>query len=300
MARIPTLIESPERDGRIVAVNRARLNEIPYWFLTNQPNNQVTVPANQASTMQIMTLSGEGPMRLISWGHQKTAAMRVFLRVQDGETPRGLMNGSCHIDTIFGNGQQPFFLPEALYLDELRSMQATFTDISGAPNAVRISMLGSKFLTQQVDPTTERIRKRLESRQYISMPYFYTLDEATPDQGGGFQIPAGATVQSTITVGQDHHFQIFTLSAVSTDPRFDIDILDISRGESIVQAPSDSHYPIQAELLLGTGNFPFRFHEPRLIQVGQKLLVTLTDRSGAPNTVNLTLGGRALALRMWR
>jgi len=287
------LIEPPARDGRVLAVNKRRLAEMPYFLLTNPPRNIVAIPANQGSPMNIMMVSGEGPAQLVSFGHEKLDAMRVFLQIQDGQMMRGLMNGSVHIDTIMGNGQQPYRLPEALYLDELRSLQITFTDISGVDNEVRVSALASRFLAQQVDPAMERIRNRLNNRQYMSTPYWYTLDE------GPVTIPAGTTITPQITIGQDSHFQLFQMSVVS-DGLFDIDIVDTQRGESIISGPLDVHYPIGSELILGNGNFPYRFHEPRLFQIGQRLVVTLTDRSGADNTVHLTLGGRAVAVRMWR
>lgn len=293
MSRLPTLIEPPQRDGRVLAVNKRRLAEMPYFLLTNPPRNTVEIAANQGSPMNIMMVSGEGPAQLVSFGHEKTADMRVFLQIQDGQMMRGLMNGSVHIDTIMGTGRQPYRLPEALYLDELRSLQITFTDISGAPNTVRVAALCSRFLAQQVDPAMERIRNRLNNRQYLSTPYWYTLDE------GPITLGIGATATPQITIGQESHFQLMQMSAVSTG-LFDIDIVDTQRGESIISGPQDVHYPIGSDLILGNGNFPYRFHEPRLFQVGQRLVVTLTNRDAAPNTIHLTLGGRALAVRMWR
>lgn len=297
MPRTQTLINSPRNDGSIMAVNRRRLNEMPYFLLTNPPQNQVAVPANQSSPMQICMVSGKGPAAIVSLGHQKTAPMRVFFQIQDGQMQRGLMNGAVHIDTIMGTGAQPYPLAEALYIDELRTLQVVFTDISGAANAVRMSALATRYLDIQPDPNLVRVRRRMDERQYLSVPYWYTLDRATTL--GGVTVGAGATVQETITVGQDHHFQIFQMSAVSTG-LFNINIVDTQRGESLISAPQDTNYAIGSELILGNGNFPFRFHEPRTIQSRQRLLVTLTDRTGAPNLIHLTLHGRALATRMWR
>lgn len=297
MPRMPTLIESPRKDGSIIAVNKRRVAEQPYFLLTNSPNNSAAILANQSTPMRVCTVSGEGPAQIVSLAHEKTGVALVFLQIQDGQNQRGLMNSSVHIDTIMGTGRQPYPLPEALYIDDLRSLQVTFTDISGAGNAVRMMALCSRFQTQQVDPTLARIRKRMAARQYLSTPYWYTLDGG--GIGGGVAVGAGATVQDTVTIGQDHHFQLFQMSAVSTG-LFDINIVDIARGESLISAPQDVNYAIGSELILGTANFPFKFHEPRLFQTGQKLLVTLTDRSGAPNTIFLTLGGRMVATRMWQ
>lgn len=293
MGRIPSLIQAPDKSGTILGINRKVIAEMPYFLLTNEPNNSVVVPANQSSILNVMTVSGEGPASIVSLAHEKTAAMRVMMMVQDGRTQYGLMNGACHIDTVMGSGAQPYRLSEALYIDERRSVQVAFTDISGAANAVRVCAFASRMLTQQIDTTLTRIRKRMAEQQYLSMPYWYTLDN------GPITVGAGLTVQETITVGQDHHFQAFKFSAVNTG-LFSVDIIDSQKGESFITAPGGSHYPISSDLLFGNGNFPFVFHEPRLVQVGQRLLVNITDLSGAPNTIHLTLGGRALKVRMWR
>lgn len=293
MSRIVSLIEDPTMTGRILGINQKKVAEMPFFLLTNDPENAVVIPASQSVPMKVMTISGEGPASVVSLAHQKTGDMLIFMQIQDGQTQFGLMNQPVHIDTVVGSGLQPYRLPEALYLDELRSLQVTFTDISAVANEVRLLALANRMLSQQVDTTLNRIRKRMEARQYLSIPYWYTFD------GGAQVIGAGATVQATITVGQDHHFQIFKMAVQSTG-LFDIDIVDSQKGESIITAPNGVHYPIGSDLILGNGNFPFVFHEPRLVQVGQRLIVTMTDRSAAPNTVFLTLGGRAVKLRMWQ
>jgi len=294
VARIPTLIEDPQVPGRVIGVNRTRLDEIPYWLMTDLPNNIVAVPASQSSPLQTLILSGVGPMRITNLGVQRTGAAKIFLRIQDGTAPRALMNGSIHLDAICGNFGQPYYLPEALYVDELRSLQVTFTDLSNAPNNIRFVAHGTKWATQQSDPTMEQTRVRMERQQYLSTPYWYTTDN------GPIVVGAGATVTQAITVGQDHHFDIMTLSHVATSPLYTIDIVHAQTGESIIQGPQEAHYQIDAGILFGNGNFPFRFHEPRMIPYGQKLIVTVTDRSGAPNTIHLALGGRALTIHMWR
>ena len=293
MSRIQTLIESPSRDGSIVGVNPKRLLELPYHLLTNRPNNFVTVAANQASPMQVMSVSGEGPAQIVSFAHEKTQDVRVLLQLQNGNEITSLMNGACHIDTIMGNAGQPYYLSEALYIDELRSLQITYTDISGLGSSVLTMANCKRYLTQTADPTLTKVKMRMNQRQYLSMPYWYTLDQ------GPVTLANGETLEATITVGQDHHFEIFSLSRVSTG-RFNINIVDQSTGESLISAPQDRNYPIGDEILFGTGNFPFRFHEPRMIQVGQRLLVTLVNRVAGNNTIHMTMGGRADALRLWR
>lgn len=306
MSRLQTLISRP--DGVVEGVNFARLAEIPYFLVTNVPNNTIIVPANQASPPILMSLSGEGPGQVFAWGReiqrggviQADAGMRVFLQIQDGQSIRGLMNGACHVDTIAGSGGTPYRLAEALYLDELRAVWCTFTDFSALANSIRFVGLDNRFLDQRVAVDLSRVRARMDRRQYLSMPYWYTLDQ------GPVTLVAGATGQFPITVGSDHHFKISKFSAVvqegvggATGP-WTIDIIDITRGESIIDAPQSSHFAVNGNLFFGTAPFPFSWHVPRLIQTNTKLVATITNTHVNPQTFHITLGGVALADRMWR
>lgn len=293
MARIPSLLERP--DGSIAAVNLKRLNEIPYHLLTNVPDNNIAIPADSSSPPTIMSISGEGPAQIHSFAANRDAECLVLIQIQDGQNVRALMNRAIHVDTIFGNfnnNSRAYPLPEALYIDETRGIIITATDISHADNHFRPDFLTDRFLTRMADPNLEKIRARMDQRQYLSMPSFYALDN------GSSSLLAGGTNQETITIGQDSHFELFQITAKS-DGVFDLNITNIDTGENLIDGPLGASFPISSNLLTGNAAFPFRFHEPRFFNLRSKLLVTLTDRSGAPNKVWLTLSGRNLADRMW-
>lgn len=298
MPRIPTLINNA--DGSVRAVNLKRLNECPYFILTNSPNNALVIPANQAVQQTIMSVSGEGPAAIHAFAAQRTGACRVFMQIQDGARPRGLMNGGCHIDTIFGNylaGSRSYFLPEALYVDETRAVVITLTDISAAPNTVRLSLEAQRLLTRYADHSLSRVRDRMEKRQYLTMPYFYTFDGGFVDALG----PAGTVTNGTITIGQDSHFQLMQLTAVATSGlgSFDLNITDVGTGESIINAPLSTNFAVSSGVIVGNAAFPYRFHEPIFYERHTKLLVAITNRVAGTNRVFLTLGGRAIADRLW-
>jgi hypothetical protein len=307
MSRLQTLVNAP--DGRVLGVNLKRLAEIPYFLLTNSPANEIVVPANQSSPQAVLSVSGEGPAQILAFSRQvlrggvlqADAQLRVNLQIQDGQTQRGLMNGAVHVDTITGNqAGQAYRLAEALYLDELRSLIVSFTDFSAVANSIRLCSHAQKFLSQRVDSDLSVIRARLDRRQYLSMPYWYTLD------AGPVTLAPGAAAQFPITVGQDHHFQIFKLSAVIVDALgafnqpWTVDIVDISKGESIINGPQSSNFQINGNLVFGSGNFPVNLHQPWLVQAGMQLVVSITNTHAQAQTFHLTLGGRALADRMWR
>ncbi|WP_196301014.1 hypothetical protein, partial [Streptococcus pneumoniae] len=83
---------------------------------------------------------------------------------------------------------------------------------------------------------------------------------------------------------QDHHFEIskgylvVENLGVVEDCTWDIDIVDVSKGESIIDAPQNVNYPISGDLIFGNAQFPYNWYVPRLVQVGMRLLVTLVNR----------------------
>jgi hypothetical protein len=307
MGRLPTLITRP--DGEVLGINMRRLAEIPFFLTPNQPNEAIVVPAQQSSAPVVASVSGEGPVQVFALAResvraaalQANADMRVFLQIQDGPYQRGLMNGAAHVDTIMGSVGLPYRLPEALYMDELRSLIQVYTNLNTTlANTIRPCFDTDKFLTQQIDTNISRIRKRMEQRQYLSVPYWYVLDQGFLDVG------IGATAQATITIGQDHHFEwskqtafVHQVGDTTITGPWDINIVDISKGESFIDAPQNVDFPISGDLIFGTGQFPYNMHVPRLAQVGMRMVVTIVNRHVAAQRFFITLGGRALALRMW-
>lgn len=302
-SKTKTIIEDPAIRGRVLGVNRARFNEFPFFLLNNGPanTNAVSVSANRASAPQLLSVSNEGPVIVHALAHQKTDEMTCMLQIMDGTTPTSLMNNAIHVDCIFGSRGQPLYLPEALMIDNGRALVARFTDISGANNEIWPAAFGAKYTKVINDPTLKMARKRFQNRQYLTMPYFYTITptNSAGDTVGASVLSALGTNYEEINISQEHNFELMAMSYVSTDPQININIVEAESGESLFDAPADANYAVSAELVMGTGNFPFRFHEPRIFRSGTKLNVTLTDRSNAENAVFLCLIGRSIIKRMW-
>jgi hypothetical protein len=291
---VPTILSRP--DGTVERVNLKRLNALPYWLLPNVPNNIVQMLANQSSNPTILSISGEGPAQINSFACNRTAPCLVLLQIEDGQNIQALMNRSIHVDALFGNfnaNSRPYPLPEALFLDETRSIVLTATDISGSNNQIATNMLAQRMLTRFVDNDLAIARARMDKRQYLTMPFFYALDN-----GSSVLTPGGTNVE-TVTIASDSHFDLFQISAVANGV-FDMQVINIATGESIIDAPQGATQAISSNLLTGgAAGFPFKFHEPRFFEINTKLQVTLTDRSGSGNTVFLCFGGRNLADKMW-
>lgn len=282
-------------DGRVAAAEKRRLYEFPFFLLTDQPNNDVASLTNQTSVETAMRISGEGPVQLTQMGAVRDAthgAVLVQLYMRDGASRIQINNVPLHIDTIFGPGGQMYPLPEGLYGDENRALSVTFTDLTGAGTLSRTCFVGAKYTKLQSDPSLMRVKERLEASEFLSTPQFYGIND------GKAVLAAFQTLQFTIQIQDAQNFEIHQLSAVSTGD-FLLNIVDMAKGESIINAPRNSNYPLPASLFVGTLGYPYRFHEPILTYGGQSLLVTLVDTSGGANTVYLTLGGVALKVRKW-
>jgi hypothetical protein len=330
MSRFPTIID--RADGTVTGVNLKRIAEMPFFLLPNSPQNQLVIPAGQSLQQIPATVSGEGPAQIQELALERELSTSlgqgvdgnngrypvtpgtaspvsatsiyvatVLLQIQDGQGMRPLMNGAAHVDTIFGNylpGNKGYPLAEALYMDEQRQLLFSVTDlanISGVTNNLRPLLTTQRLLSRIFDKDTSKARARMDKRQYLSMPYFYVLDN-----GFSTLAPGGTNVE-TISIGQDAHFELFQLTAVATGGlgSFLINIVEQDTGESIFDAPQGVSFPVSSGLVVGSASFPVRLHEPRFFEMRTKLLVTLTDVSGNANVVYLTLGGRALADKMW-
>jgi hypothetical protein len=139
-------------------------------------------------------------------------------------------------------------------------------------------------------------RKRQDFRQFLSFPYWYTLDD------GAITLTGTTVFEKVITIGYDHHFMLHQISAAFTDANngFTIDIIDVAKNESMFYAPQANHFGASSLATIGDGNYPYQFIAPRLFMTGQRILIRVNNNLAGTNTLYLTLHGQAIADRMWR
>jgi hypothetical protein len=277
--------------GKILGVNRQRLGFKPFWLLTDSPANSVTIPAASVIGPVPMTVSGNGPAQIVSLAHKKTGVCLVLLEVNDGQNVLALMNSPVHIDTIFGTGLNPYYLPASIVVEENKPLSVTFTDLSLSANEAMICCRTHRYLNPQADPLRTISAELERVKQRIMGTYFYTF------QGGRVVLGAGASTEVAITLDKERHFQWFTLSGVSTGT-YTLDIRDGLTGESVFDAPEGVSYQLPNTLVVGSASFPWRLRSPRLFQKANKIVVRLTDTSAAPNTIYLTFGGRFITAQL--
>ena len=289
--RFETLVSAPT--GEILAVDQRKLFEIPYFLMTNPTQNIVPVPANGSVNPISMSVSSEGPAELLAWAYESTGDFTSVMRIRDGVDRRTLMNSPIHCRCLFGTNLMPYHLPESLLVDEQRVIDLALYDVSGAVNNVRVAAQAVRYLEILDDPKSERLKTRMRRREYLSFPFWYGLE------GPGYaELTAGATGNFPITI-LDDHFELHTLSYFGTTSQdIDVQIVDATKGEPLIDAFGGQSYLLNAQLFMFTGDFAYRFHEPRLFMGNSKLVVQLRNNGALTNRIYMALGGRALASRI--
>jgi hypothetical protein len=293
-----------DKAGVPIAADKNRLYEIPFILGTNTPSAQVPLAVASGGVggdnqgVAEMRVSGEGPVQVTQLTAYRNVATNkeclVQLLIRDGTEQYAIMNAPVHIDTIFGSRGEAYPLPEALYIDENRTLSASFYDLTGTPttNYARISAQAGKYTRLRDDPKRAVVEKRLQRDQMIAVPYFYTFDSSK------VVLTALQALNRDVSISPIHNFEIHQLSAVSTGT-FSMDIVDVAKGESIINAPQNTSYKLPDTLMFGDNQHPFRFHEPIMTFGGQRLQISIQDTSGSANTVYITLAGRAIKVRQW-
>jgi len=291
MDRFDTIVSAPS--GAALAVDRRKLMTIPYFLLTNPTQNIVALPASGSVGGVMCNVSSEGPAEILAHAYESTGDFTVFMRIMDGVDNREICNAPIHCRLIAGNNLQPYRLPESLLVDEMRGIEIDFADLSGAPNNVRFVSHGVRYLEIMDDPKAERLRVRMRRRQHLSFPYYYGFE------GVGYaRLAAGATGNYPITIGEDH-FEFMTLAYYGdAGQNVDFQIIDVTRGEPLIDAFGGDYYMVNGRLLAFDARFAYRFCEPRLIMGGSKLVVQVRNNEAVENDIYICLGGRALAYRI--
>lgn len=289
--RFQTVVSAPT--GEILAVDKRRLVEVPYFLLTNPTQNIVQVPAFGSVDPISMSVSSEGPAEVIAHAYESTGDFTAVMRVRDGVEQRTIMNTPIHCRCLYGTNFMPYRYPESLLIDEQRVIDIALYDISGAVNNVRVAAQAVRYLEIMDDPKAERLRLRMRRREHLSFPFWYGLE------GPGYaELTSGATGNFPITIFDDH-FELHSIAFYGTTSQdIDIQIIDVTKGEPLIDGFGGESYLINAQLIGFTADYAYRLHEPRLLMGNSKLVVQLRNNGITTNRIYIALGGRALARRI--
>jgi len=241
---------------------------------------QIIVPASGQSADVTLEMIDEGLFEgaylTAQFKNDNTPAMLVELI--DNQRKVSLTGRPCHVETVIGNGQRPFVLPESLPIDKRQPIIARFYDLSGQENDVRFQIHGQRMYSEQIrDPKLDAyIERRQERNRHMSM-YLCPLD-LDPT------IAAGATGDYYYTNDYNIFFEVRKIMAWSS-------------GAFMYQIIDEKSNGMQSGWIHSTGGvgvaqYPFIFYGPWLIKPGGKVTFRIHNPNQDSIVLKLTLAGR--------
>lgn len=214
------------------------------------------------------------------------ANFQVLLK-EVGET-REFMNRRCHVRTIFGTAQTPALLREPFMFKSQHNVSCQFFKIAGGATAAKVYLVGAQyapwspeFMAKKRSHTelVDIVRKWYKRRNYVT-PYWLTTDEDVTLAGN-------ASGEFFAKIGDDGHFEAFTLTAVSTG-NFEIDISEPKTKQTLMNGL------ITQTNGIGNANFPTLLASAYLVPAGYRLRFFIRNLTGAENNIFITLSGRKI------
>ena len=203
-----------------------------------------------------------------------------------------LQNRPVHSSLIVGSAQRPFVLPEPYFFnvgDSQRNLRCKITDISGAPNTVRLSLHGRRFYHKDADPDVAQAMRKYFAGGEKPYSYFLTPLESDPNTGAPPVLAAGGKLALTLQSDAGADTELKKWMAVSTGA-FTVNIFDRSKNKFLMNDV------IPNSDIFGNAEFPFIPADSFLLERQKYLIFYLQDLSGAPNTVYIAAAGRRLQL----
>ncbi len=211
-----------------------------------------------------------------------TSSFTVFVRDMGDRTQ--FMNAPVHVQTFAGTAQLAARLSENLFLPTRHDLLVNFGYIGQNAN-VRLFFCGKIYYPWSTnlqnkpidrDEMIKEINYKLERRKYI-YPFWLTTD------GGVVSVPANATVEVDMSIGDDGAFEATHLNYFSTGA-FEISIYNPQTRQTISNGPFHS-------TMMGNAQNPQPLPAPFLVPAGEVLRCTIKDLSGSTNNVYVTFRG---------
>lgn len=197
----------------------------------------------------------------------------ALVNIFDTEYSRFLSNRPLHYATLIGTGGQPYEFPSPLIIHPTQTLLVDVTDLSGAPNTVRMALEGHKYYFD----SEELLFKRTSVASQISRPYWYTTETDV-------QLAVGAGITTAfLTVVNEADFYWNMTTSNQTGP-FLVRITNRAVGRMFTNGW------IHSNILGGTNIFNQRF-EPMLLQRRTQLMFEFQNLHVAQNDIRLTLAG---------
>ena len=265
--------------------NNLALSVKPHWMVPdntvlNQDNpEELEMAANAASAEIPIYSTDQGALEITHLTCYRTAACNVELT--DNARKQKITGRPCHVDTIFGDGQEPFILSESLFLRKNESILMRAVDLSGATNDIRPVFTGQRIMAEKArDANVDKYLVERAKRARYVLPFLCPLDE-DPELDENDEADFYFTQQSIA------HFEVRKLTFSSTGD-FKFKVTD----ESGNQLTSDW---VHSAAVGGTAMQPFILPTPWVIQAGGLVKFRIQDLGTvSTNNIYFTLCGRSL------
>ena len=302
---IPALIWSKEL-GKVV-VNPLKKWVRPYTLVTD-PASIVIAPGGISEPIP-MVIDGKGHFEIFDAFYSSSSASGFTVTLFDADSfgPSArpiLMNREIHVSAIASGGGvtlpisgafsagtsgagRPYRWAETFWMDVSKEKKgamvvAIFRNLDTVnSNTVRFSLHGRRWYYVQAEYAVACRMEEIFRGRPRTVPFFWTTDEIV-----SLAASQGET-DFQIRMGDDGWSELHKLSAVSTG-LFNVSLEEQDSGQALMLQA------IESDLVFGTGELPFILAESSLYEPNMRLTAELTETSGSPNTIWLTLAGRKI------
>lgn len=214
------------------------------------------------------------------------ARFTVFLRDMGDKTQ--FMNQPIHVRTFAWSSQLSARMFEPLFLPTRHVLDVQFNKLVGFATNVYMYMWGQKFLPWATDLQTYPaaheemlgVLQRYINRRKQIFPFWLTTE--TP-----IQLDANQTLEFDALIGNDGHFEGSHLLYVSNGT-FDLQMYDPDKKQTYMNGG------ISNMAAIGSAQYPQKLAVSMILETGRRLRFKVTDTSGAPNKVFITVRGRRI------
>lgn len=282
-------------DGRPVeglGINPIKPHVRSYWLA--DPNQASIVlaasgGANQAGVVSELNflIDFQGHFDWCSIVGVSTGAF--LLEFFDPGSQRRLQNRPVHSNCIVGVAQRQFRLPEPYFFnigDAQRQLKCYLRDLSGAPNTVRLNLIGRRIYHKEAPPDVALDLERLfgfGSRTYS----YFLLPNETKSDGTVTPVVGNGSASFTFESDASADTEVQKLMVAATGA-FTYTLRE--RATNRLLMPN----PVHSQNGFGNAEFPFFYADSYLLERQKQLIMDVVDLSGSTNYIYPVMAARRL------
>jgi hypothetical protein len=292
---IPVLVEDKKKG--VVFINPVKRFTAPRWYLPRFVNalglRQDIIPltaGGNSGNVAVEFDEGNGHAELF-------AAVAISdgdfeITILDQGRKHGWQNRAIHSRTLFGNAQRPFIFPETYFLNVekgTRQLTINLTDLSGAPNNVRLAFLGRAFFHKTANADVRQAIQKKFGLKERTLLYNLTTKDSISNLA-----PAGTGTPFEFVVPSDWPLEIIKMTAASipAGTPFEMELKDYSNGRLYHQEGLRVH----SDLMWGNAEYPFIPFESMFLPRNWRITGTLWNLGAVNADFYFTLAAKQIRI----